>query len=143
AMRVFLLVSILMLLFSQSQSAQEVKDENPPVEVLSSKWSKSSQKMENPNYETTTPPPSIMTPKEREDDRNRKLNDQFGAPDPNGRTIEARSAALEQNEKEARTPKSLLVDGFIYRAKIRNAGTNTIEILFWEYQFKERANPAN
>ena len=26
---------------------------------------------------------------------------------------------------------------------MRNGGKNTIEILFWEYQFKELANPAN
>ena len=31
----------------------------------------------------------------------------------------------------------------MYKAKIRNASQNTIEILFWEYQFTERANPAN
>lgn len=76
-------------------------------------------------------------------ERNQRVNNTPGNPDPNERTIDARSAALEKSVQESQSTKFKTVDGFMYRAKIRNANTKIIEILFWEYQFKERANPAN
>jgi len=141
-MRTFLLIPILILLISHSQSAQVIT-ENSSVIVLDSKWSKSRQKVANADNQPNTPAQSAMTRTNRNFERNRKVNDPPGTPDPNEGTIEARSAALEKTVQESRSSKSKVVDGFIYQAKIRNASTKTIEILFWEYQFKERANPAN
>ena len=141
-MRVFLLMPILMLLITQSQSGQ-VKSENSSVEVLGSKWSKSRQKIENPNNQTNVTAQSALSPANRNFERNRRVNDPAGTPDPNAGTLEARSAALEKTVQESRSSKSKIVDGFMYQAEIRNASPNTIEVLFWEYQFKERANPAN
>jgi hypothetical protein len=117
--------------------------ENSLVVVLGSKWSKSRQKVVNADNKTNIPAESAMTRTNRNFERNRRVNDQPGAPNPNEGTIEARSAALERSVQESRSSKSKAVDGFIYQAKIRNASTKTIEILFWEYQFKELANPAN
>ena len=141
-MRTFLLIPIFLLLISQSQSAQDMT-ENSLVVVLGSKWSKSRQKVVNADNKTNIPAESAMTRTNRNFERNRRVNDQPGAPNPNEGTIEARSAALERSVQESRSSKSKAVDGFIYQAKIRNASTKTIEILFWEYQFKELANPAN
>jgi hypothetical protein len=141
-MRTLLLVSILILLISQSQSAQVITQDSSVV-VLGSKWLKSRQKVESVDNKTNTPADSAMTRTNRNFERNRRINDQPGTPNPNEGTIEARSAALEKTVQESRSSKSRAVDGFIYQAKIRNASTKTIEILFWEYQFKERANPAN
>ena len=39
--------------------------------------------------------------------------------------------------QESRAPKP--VEGYAYRAKVHNASTKPIEIIFWEYQFKESA----
>lgn len=43
--------------------------------------------------------------------------------------------------QEARTPKPKPVDGLAYRVKVQNAGRKVIDVIFWEYQFKETANP--
>jgi hypothetical protein len=141
-MRVFLFIPILILLVPQSLIAQ-VKTENSSVEVISSKWSKYRQKVEKSDDQTTTPARSALSPINRNFERNKRVNDPVGAIDPNTQTIEGRSAALEKNVQEARSPKTKVVDGFLYQAKVRNASRNTIEVLFWEYQFTERANPAN
>lgn len=141
-MRTFLLITILILLISQSQSAQIITEESSIV-VLGSKWLKSRQKIENTDNKTNTPADSAMTRSNRNFERNRRINDQPGTPNPNEGTIEARSAALEKTVQESRSSKFKPVDGFTYQAKIRNVSTKTIEILFWEYQFKERANTAN
>jgi hypothetical protein len=84
-----------------------------------------------------------MSRNNRNFERNRRINDAPGAPDPNQGTIEARSAALEKTVQESRSSQSKIVDGFIYQAKIRNTSTKTVEVIFWEYQFTERANPSN
>lgn len=63
--------------------------------------------------------------------------------DPKADTIEGRSAALESIVRDARTPSSKTVESFAYQAKVRNASTRVIEVVFWEYQFKELANPEN
>jgi hypothetical protein len=141
-MKVFLFLPILILLISQNLNGQ-IKSENSPVEVLNSKLSKSRQRIENQDNQGVIPAESATAPGNRNLERNRRINDQVGAPDPKERTIEARSAALEKNVQESRSPKYKSVDGFIYQARVRNAGMNTIEILFWEYRFKERENPAN
>jgi hypothetical protein len=63
--------------------------------------------------------------------------------DPKADTIDGRSAALDQAVREARSPKKLEVDGFAYKVKVRNAGPKAVEVLFWEYQFEEAADPSN
>lgn len=143
-MKVFLFMSILMLLIPQNQYGQETgKFEDSSVEVLSSKWSKFRQKMEKQDNSAPVPPQPAVTRTNKNFERNRRINDPVGAPDPNSETVDGRSAALEKTVQESRSPKSNSVDGYLYQSKIRNAGTNTIEVLFWEYQFKERANPTN
>ena len=141
-MKVFLFMAILILLFPQSQRGQD-KFEDSSIEVLSSKWTKFSKKLEKSDNSVTIAPQPAMTRADKNFERNRRVNDPVGTPDPNAETIDGRSAAIEKNVQESRSAKSPFVDGFIYQAKIRNAGTNTIEILFWEYQFIEKANPAN
>lgn len=141
-MRVFLFMSILILLISGNLSGQ-VKAENYSVEVLGSKWSKFRQKLEKPDNQTTGRAQPLSNRANRNFERNRRVNDPVGVVDPNAETIEGRSATLEKNVQEARSPKSAFVDGFLYQARIRNAGKHAIEVLFWEYQFKGLANPEN
>lgn len=141
-MRAFLFVPILLLLISAGLSGQ-VKTDNSSVEVLNSKWSKFRQKIQKADNQTTGRAKPLSNRANRNFERNRRVNDPVGVPDPNAETIEGRSEALEKNVQESRSPKSVSVDGFMYQARIRNAGKNTIEVLFWEYQFKELANPAN
>lgn len=114
----------------------------PSVVVLDSKWSRSRQIIEQLNTPTTTPA-AAMIPANKNFERNARENAPAGVRDPNADTLDGRSAALEKSVQESRTPKTKPVDGFAYRVKVRNASTKVVEILFWEYQFKESSNPAN
>ena len=45
--------------------------------------------------------------------------------------------------QEARSVKTADLNGFRYSAHIRNMGDRKIEIVFWEYRFRELANAEN
>ncbi|HEX8144727.1 MAG TPA: hypothetical protein VF553_19315 [Pyrinomonadaceae bacterium] len=110
--------------------------------VLEFKWARSRQtirKSESPS----TAPAAAMIPENKVLQRNERAQAPVGVRDPNADTIDGRSAALEKNTQEARSPRTSTVDGFSYQVKIRNASTKVIEVVFWEYQFKELSNPAN
>lgn len=139
-MRTLLLLSSLLIFISPYQE-KTVSDDGSLVVVLSSKWSKSRHKIEKVETATTVAPAAAMTVHDKNFERNRRINDPAGARDPNADTLDARSAALEKIVQEARSPKSKVVDGFSYRAKIQNTSKKVIQIVFWEYQFKEKANP--
>jgi hypothetical protein len=116
-------------------------NEGSSVVVLGSKWSKSRQVVEKVNT-TGTVPAAAMIPANKNFERNRRINDPAGVRDPNADTIDGRSAQLEKSVQESRQPKSKPVDGYSYRAKIQNASAKVVEIVFWEYQFKEASNPS-
>lgn len=141
-MRTLLLLPLFIALVSQGQSGPVTTDGSPVV-VLSLKWSKSRQTIVNPDNDRATPAKSAMLPANRNFERNRRVNDQAGVRDPNADTLDGRSAALEKITQDARSPTSTPVDGFLYQVKVRNASTKAIEVLFWEYRFKERSNPTN
>jgi hypothetical protein len=84
-----------------------------------------------------------MIPENKVLQRNERAQAPLGVRDPNADTIDGRSAALEKNVQEARSPKPAAVDGFVYQVKVRNASSRVIEVVFWEYQFKELSNPMN
>jgi hypothetical protein len=84
-----------------------------------------------------------MIPANKYFERTRRANVPAGEIDPNEFTIDGRRAALDKAMQESRTPKAKSIDGFNYQVKIRNSGSKVIEVLFWEYQFKETANPSN
>ena len=143
-MRTLLLLSFLLMLVPPSQTGQTgaVADEGSLVVVLDSKWSKSRQTAVLP--ETASPPPAqAMIPANKNLERNRRANWPTGVGDPNNDTLDGRRAAMEKIVQESRSRKAKPVDGFTYRVKVRNASTKVIEVMFWEYQFTESANPAN
>ena len=143
-MRTLLLLSFLLFLVSptQGQNAAAGSNDGSPVVVLDFKWSKSSQTKKKPDSPSTAPAAALI-PENKVWQRNERVQAPLGVKDPNTETIDGRSAALEKNVQEARSPKSSVVDGFTYQAKVRNASEKVIEIIFWEYQFKELSNPAN
>ena len=138
-MRTLLLLPILLL---PSPPPQEPPGDGPALGVLSHKWTKSRQVVEKADAQGPIPAPA-MIPANRNFERNRRINDPAGVRDPNADTIDGRSAALEKSVREARSPKTEMVDGFAYRVKVRNAGAKAVEVLFWEYQFEEAADPSN
>ena len=139
-MRILLLFSLLACL-STGQNAGSTQ-EGSLVVVLDFKYLKSSQTVKKMNPQTTTPAADMSTAI-KNDRRYQRPHGEVGARDPNTETIDGRSAALEKNVQEAQSPKSTPLDGYLYQAKIRNAHTQNIEVVFWEYQFKELANPTN
>jgi hypothetical protein len=141
-MRTLLLLPLLLLSISPCQGqTTTVSGEGSSVVVLASKWFKSRQVIEKLDDPAPAPAPA-MIPANKNFERNRRLNDPAGVRDPNADTIDGRSAALDKSVQQARAPKSKLVDGYAYRAKIKNDGTKVIDIVFWEYQFKEAASPS-
>lgn len=142
-MRTLLLLSFLLFLVSPSQGQNAAgSNEGSPVVVLDSKWFKSHQTTRKPDSPSTAPAAALI-PENKVWQRNERIQAPVGVKDPNTETMDGRSAALEKSVQEARSPKSNVVDGFTYQAKVRNASAKVIEIIFWEYQFKELSNPAN
>ena len=139
-MRTLLLLPLLLTPVSPPQSGA---GEGSPVTVVGVKWTKSRQKIEKADAQVPMPAPAV-TAADRNFDRNRRIaNDPAGIRDPNADTLDARSAAMEKSAREARSPKSEIVEGYDYRVRVQNQGAKAVEVLFWEYQFEETANPSN
>ncbi|MDX6696437.1 MAG: hypothetical protein QOF02_4040 [Blastocatellia bacterium] len=140
-MGILLLLPFLLLLMLPGQDTPRTNDGSAVV-VLSSKWARSHQAVEKLD-EPVMAPAAAMLPANKNFERNRRTNDPAGVRDPNADSLDGRSAALEKSVQEARAPKPKAVDGYAYRVKVQNASAKIIEVMFWEYQFKEKANPAN
>lgn len=140
-MRTLVFFSLLLTFVSPNQNSGAPQQDSV-VTVLSFKWSKSRQVVEQLEPATVTPA-AAMIPANRNFERIRRANSPEGVRDPNLDTVDGRSAAIDKSVQESRSPSSKPVDGFEYRVKIKNASSKVIEIVFWEYQFKETANPAS
>jgi hypothetical protein len=140
-MRIFLLLPLLLTCISPVQNDGGIQEDSL-VTVLEFKYLKSRQTIKHPGSQATAPAPDMSTVK-KNDLRYPRSESPAGFIDPNTQTTDGRSAALEKNVQEARSAKSTAIDGYTYQAKIRNAHTQNIEIVFWEYQFKESSNPTN
>jgi hypothetical protein len=110
--------------------------------VVSASWTKTRQKVEHADTQGPIPA-QAMIPANKNFERNRRANDPAGVRDPNADTIDGRSAALEKAVRESRAPKTETVEGYAYRVKVQNTAQKVVEVLFWEYQFEETANPSN
>ena len=138
-MRTLLLLPLLLTTVSPFQNGA---GDVAPITVVSLKWTKSQQKVEHADTQDPAPAPA-MNAANKNFERNRRINDPAGVRDPNADTLDGRSAALEKAVRESRAPKSETVEGYAYRVKVQNAAQKPIEVLFWEYQFEETANPSN
>ena len=134
----YLLLLVLALLFLPTPQSQE----GSPIVVLSFKWSKTRQVPEKIEVPNTSPAPAPI-PQNKNFERNVRVNDQVGARDPNLDTEDGRSAAMEKNVQQSRTTQPKPVDAFLYKIKLENSSAQAVDIVFWEYQFIERANPQN
>ncbi|MCA1575746.1 MAG: hypothetical protein LC794_00110 [Acidobacteria bacterium] len=115
--------------------------ESSPLTVVNFKWSKTRRTVETPPNEGTTPA-RAMIPQNRNFARNARINDPQGVRDPNADTLDGRSAAMEKSVQESRTVKPKATDGYTYRLKVQNPGKKVVEIVFWEYQFHDPADPS-
>lgn len=137
-MRTLLLLPLLLTPVSALQNNAGV---GAPVTVVNSKWVKTRQKVLKPDTQGSTPA-AAMTPADKNFARNRRINDPAGVRDPNADTIDARSAAIDKAVRESRS-QSIEVEGYDYRVKVQNPAQKAVEVVYWEYQFEETANPSN
>jgi hypothetical protein len=138
-MRTLLLLPFLLAPVSPLQGGA---GDGAPLTVVSARWTKTQQKVEHHDAEGPGPAPA-MIPANKNFERNRRANDPAGVRDPNADTIDGRSAALDRAIREARVPKSEMVEGYAYRVKVQNPAPKAVEVIYWEYQFEETANPSN
>jgi hypothetical protein len=113
-----------------------------PVEILQYRWSLARITPEQAETPSNAPQ-AEMIPANKNFQRNARQQGTRGTIDPNDYTIDGRSAALEKIVQNAQTPPKESIDGYAYRAVFRNASRTKIELIFWEYQFTERAKPSN
>lgn len=137
-MKTIFLLTLLLPLIPQNQNPA-ISSDGTPVTVVSFKWFKDRQSIAY-NPAGTAPAPAMIAAN-KNFERNRRANMPPGDRDPNLDTIDGRSAALEKAVQASRAPKPL--DGFAYRARIHNASTKLIDVVFWEYQFKESPTSTN
>jgi hypothetical protein len=137
-MRTFLLLP---LLLTPVSPVQNNTGEDAPVAVVSARWTKTRQKVEKPDPQGTTPA-AALTAADKNFARNRRINDPAGVRDPNADTLDARSAAMDKAVRDARA-QSVEVEGYGYRVKVQNPAQKAVEVVYWEYQFEETANPSN
>lgn len=139
-MRTLLLLPFLLMFVSPVPGQTPASpDEDSPVAVLGFKWSKSHQTVEKQETGSTAPA-VVLTPDSKNFQRNRRINAPPGERDPVSDSEDARRAALEKIVQESRTSQQDSIEGFDYRAKVRNESTKLIEIVFWEYRFSDPSN---
>ena len=140
-MKTLLLLPLLSMLVFPGHTTQSPEPDQNQIAVLSFKWSRTRQ--------TTGPgadkplPARAMTNADKNFDKNSRINDPAGVRDPNADTVDNRQQELEKNARSAEKAGTKTVDAFAYQAKIRNGSKQTVEVIFWEYQFVDQANPAS
>src|SRR5262245_2789206 len=135
----FVLPILFSLLIPYQTSNQNT--ETAPLTVTSFKWSRERRNMQT-SADDSTGPAQAMIPQNKNFARNARVNDPAGVRDPNADTLDGRRAALDKSVQESRTTKSNTVEGFAYRIKVQNSAPKVVEIVFWEYQFQDPADPA-
>ena len=140
-MRTLLLLPFLLMPFLPFQNAAPA-GAGSALDVVGYKWAKSRQVVELPDTSAPSPAKALIA-SDRNFERNSRGNDPASARDPSVDTADGRRDAIEKAERDARSPKTREVEGFAYRVKVRNAGAKAVEVLFWEYQFEEAADPSN
>ena len=131
-MKSFIPLLLLLGLLPQNQSSV-ITFEGTPVTIVSVKTYKDRQEIEY--VPATSAPAPAMIPQNKNFEKNRRANTSPGERDPNLDTVDGRSAALERAIQDSRAPKP--IEGYSYRARIHNATEKVIEVIFWEYQFKD------
>lgn len=137
-MKLFFLILFSLLIPYQTSNQNT---ESAPLTVSSFKWSRVHRSIQVPADDSTAPA-QAMIPQNKNFARNARVNDPAGVRDPNADTLDGRRAAMEKSVQDSRTTKSKDMDGFAYRIKVQNSGAKVIEIVFWEYQFQDPADPS-
>ena len=137
-MLVLLLLPILFV-FQPSRQNPPGSDERSPIVAIHFRWFRDRQAVEK----VVMPPrgPQMPTLEANNISRNQRTDGTAPERDPNLDKLETRSASLDNIGQES--SESRRVEGFTYEVKFKNLETKQAQTIFWEYQFKETANPQN
>jgi len=133
-MKALLLLTVLVV--SLPQQNPIISESSPDVTVVDQKWSRDKLSAEESNS-AVVPPIAAMIPQNKNFERLRRASAPPGERDPNEDTVDGRSAAMERSVQQSRAAKP--IEGYTYRAKFKNSSRRVIDIIFWEYQFRESA----
>ncbi len=135
------LLLVLPFLFAPFPAVQSGAGDGAPLDVVGARWTKTRERVELPDTHGSTPA-AALTAADKNFARNRRANDPAGVRDPNADTLDARSAAMDKAVRDSRSQLKE-VEGYDYRVKVRNSSQKSVDVVFWEYQFEETANPSN
>ena len=139
-MKLLFVFPILLSLLIPYQAANQ-NGESSPLTVVNFKWAKTRRTTETPPVQGNAPA-HAMIPQNKNLARNARINDPQGVRDPNLDTLDGRREAMDKSVQESRTAKPKATDGYTYRIKVQNPGKNAVEIVFWEYQSHDPADPS-
>ena len=140
-MKTLCLLPLLAMLVLPVQNPPTAPPDGSQVAVLTFKWSKSRKTIAASASDNPLPARAV-TQADKNLERNARVNDPAGRRDPNADTLDARGQALEAITQSA-NKKDKTVDGFAYQVRLHNTSKQTVEVVFWEYQFIDAANPGN
>ncbi|MGI8835941.1 MAG: hypothetical protein ACR2H4_04810 [Pyrinomonadaceae bacterium] len=144
-MPTLLLLPLMLVMLSQAQNATPPREtarpaEAPLVLVLGFHWNRIRKTVKT--EPTGGAPAREMIADNKNYPRNARVNMPVGQRDPNEDTIDGRREAIEKIVQESRTPPPKSFDTFAYEVKVANGSKKAIDVVFWEYQFIDPANPA-
>lgn len=129
---------LLPFLFVPAQIPAQTAGDESPVIVVNFRWAKDRQSVENASTVSVAPAPAMISAN-RNFEKQKRVNDPAGVRDPNADTLDGRAAELDRINQEAREPEP--VAGFTYQVKVQNTSAKIVKNIFWEYRFREAANP--
>ena len=132
---------LLLIIILLAQTGQGNSTDGSFVNVLKFKWMKTRISIKKAESVGISPARAVI-PQNKNFARNVRMNEPAGVRDPNTDTLDGRSAEMDRITQESRSSKTDL-DGFTFQTRVRNESQKIIEIVFWEYQFAEAANPGN
>jgi hypothetical protein len=133
---------LLLPLFLAAVSPAQAVNDGSPVAVLEFRWYRD-RKTPTAGETAGMVPARAVIAENKKFQREARAQLPPGAIDPNTLTIDGRSEALEKISQESRTRPPAAVEGFSYHATVRNQANTPIDVLYLEFEFTERANPAN
>ena len=137
---VSLLLLPILLVFQTPQEKLPASEEQRPVVATSFRWFRDRQEAKKLVVPPRGPEPQLIEPIQSIG-RSQRTDGTAPERDPNAEKVEHRSASLDQIAMEASEPTR--VHGFTYEVKFKNLDTKQVQMIFWEYQFKETTTPAN
>lgn len=140
-MKIFLLLPL--FLFSLPPAQDVSTNDNSPVTVVSSKWFKTQRATYDPGKASLPSDPAPDPVPANSNLERRTISDSAAVHDPSSDAIDKRSAELDRAANRTPAPKNSSTDGYTYQAKILNSSAKTVQTVFWEFQFTEKAEPAN